>query len=52
MVDETREEQRKMNEETRMLRAEDVAQGALFMFRQPEWCDVISMLLRPHMQLI
>lgn len=52
MVDETPEQQRQMNAEQRMLKAEDVAQAILFMLVQPPWCDVIKMQIRPHLQLI
>lgn len=52
MVDETPEQQRKMNAEGRMLKAEDVARAILFMLVQPPWCDVIKMQIRPHLQLI
>lgn len=52
MVDETPEEQEKMIRECRMLRPEDIAEAMLYLIRQPEWCDVIELKLRPHQQLI
>lgn len=52
MVDESAEEQKKMIAEHRMLESADVARAILFMITQPEWCDVIKMQLRPHLQLI
>ena len=52
MVDETPEQQQRMREELKMLRAEDVANAILFMLCQPPWCDVIQLKLRPHLQLI
>ncbi|MDB6136422.1 MAG: short-chain dehydrogenase/reductase [Verrucomicrobiales bacterium] len=52
MVDETPEEQNRMVEEMRMLKAEDVAQAIVFMLMQPRWCDIIKLQLRPHLQLI
>lgn len=52
MVDETQEEQEIMIKEGRMLRSEDVAEAMLYLIRQPSWCDVIELKLRPHLQLI
>ncbi|MES2707029.1 MAG: SDR family oxidoreductase [Verrucomicrobiota bacterium] len=52
MVDETPERQREMNAGGLMLRAEDVARAILFMLVQPDWCDVIKLQIRPHLQLI
>lgn len=52
MVDESPERQREMIEELLMLRAEDVASAIHFMLCQPENCDVVTLQLRPHLQLI
>jgi NADP-dependent 3-hydroxy acid dehydrogenase YdfG len=52
MVDESAEEQRRMQEEMKMLRAEDIARSILFVLTQPPRCDVITMQVRPHLQLI
>ena len=52
MVDETPEQQRRMQEEGRMLRAEDVARALFFIASQPAGCDVITLQVRPHLQLI
>jgi NADP-dependent 3-hydroxy acid dehydrogenase YdfG len=41
-----------MIEELRMLRADDVANAILFMLSQPENCDVVTLQLRPHLQMI
>ena len=52
MVDESAEEQRRMQEEMKMLRAEDIARSILFVLTQPPRCDVITLQVRPHLQLI
>lgn len=52
MVDESAEQQRKMQEEMKMLRAEDIARSILFVLTQPPRCDVIMLQVRPHLQLI
>jgi NADP-dependent 3-hydroxy acid dehydrogenase YdfG len=52
MVDESLEEQRRMQEEMMMLRAEDIARSILFVLTQPERCDVITLQVRPRLQLI
>ena len=52
MVDETCEQQRRMQEELRMLRAEDVARAIFLIASQPSRCDVIELQVRPHLQLI
>jgi len=52
MVDESLEEQRRMQDEMRMLRAEDVARSIFFVLTQPARCDVISLQVRPHLQLV
>lgn len=52
MVDESPEEQRRMQEELRMLNAEDVARSILFVLSQPERCDIIKIQVRPRLQII
>ena len=52
MVDESLEEQRRMQEELKMLRPEDIACSVLHVLKQPLLCDVIQLQLRPHLQLI
>lgn len=52
MVDESLEEQRRMQDEMRMLRAEDVARSILFVLTQPPRCDIITLQVRPHLQII
>ena len=52
MVDESPEEQARMNREMLMLKAEDVAECIAFMLTRPKWCDVIQLQVRPHLQLI
>lgn len=52
MVDESPEEQRRMQEEMKMLRPEDIARCVLHVLTQPPLCDVIQLQVRPHLQLI
>jgi NAD(P)-dependent dehydrogenase (short-subunit alcohol dehydrogenase family) len=52
MVDETPERQRVMQDEFRMLRADDVARSIAFVVAQPKRCDVIKLQLRPHLQIV
>lgn len=52
MVCESPERQQEMVREMRMLQASDVAQAIVFMLSQPDWCDIIKLQLRPHLQLI
>lgn len=52
MVDETVEQQEEMISELRMMPAEDVARAIHYMLIQPPTCDIISLQLRPHLQLI
>lgn len=35
-----------------MLEAEDIAMSVLFCLAQPKRCDIVSMQVRPHLQLI
>ena len=52
MQKETPAKQRQMEEEMKMLKAEDIAANILYVLTQPKRCDVIVLQLRPHMQLI
>jgi len=52
MVDESVVEQRRMQEEMKMLRPEDIARSVLHVLIQPPLCDVIQLQVRPHLQLI
>jgi NADP-dependent 3-hydroxy acid dehydrogenase YdfG len=46
------EEQRKREEDLKMLKAEDIAACVLYTLTQPKRCDVVSVQIRPHMQSI
>ncbi len=46
------EEQEKLEEKLKMLKAEDVAAAIVYVLSQPERCDVVSLQLRPHLQKI
>lgn len=52
MVDESPEQQKKIQEDLKMLKAEDIARSILFILSQPERCDVITMQVRPRLQII
>lgn len=45
-------EQREKIEKLEMLEAEDIAMSTLFCLSQPKRCDIVSMQIRPHLQLI
>lgn len=45
-------EQRKKIKKMEMLEAEDIAMSVLFCLSQPKRCDIVSMQIRPHLQLI
>jgi len=47
-----KEEQREKVEQMEMLEAEDIAMSVLFCLSQPRRCDVVSMQVRPHLQII
>ena len=49
---ESKAEQRKKIEKMEMLEAEDVAMSVLFCLSQPKRCDIVSIQIRPHLQLI
>jgi NADP-dependent 3-hydroxy acid dehydrogenase YdfG len=46
------QEQRKQEEEGKMLKAEDIAECICFSLTQPRRSDVVWMQVRPHLQLI
>jgi len=52
MQDETPAEQRKMEKDLEMLKAEDIAASILYTLTQPKRCDVIMVQIRPHAQEI
>ena len=52
MVDESKEEQKKLQEEFLMLRAEDIAEAIVFCLTRPKRCDVICLEIKPHRQII
>jgi NADP-dependent 3-hydroxy acid dehydrogenase YdfG len=45
-------EQRKREEQMKMLRAEDIAACVLYTITQPKRCDVVTLQIRPHLQEI
>lgn len=52
MVDETPEQQQEMQDQMRMLRADDIARSIAFVVSQPKRSDVIKLQVRPHLQII
>lgn len=52
MVDRPDREKRQKIEALEMLRPEDVAAAIIFALIQPERCDVVSLAVRPHRQVI
>jgi NADP-dependent 3-hydroxy acid dehydrogenase YdfG len=48
----TKEEQREKIEKMEMLEAGDIAMSILFILSQPPRCDIVSMQIRPHLQII
>lgn len=46
------EEQRKLQEKQEMLKAEDIAACILYAVTQPKRCDVVSVQIRPLLQII
>jgi short-subunit dehydrogenase len=46
------EEQREKQEKEEMLKAEDIAAAIHYCLVQPKRCDVVTLQIRPHMQLI
>jgi NADP-dependent 3-hydroxy acid dehydrogenase YdfG len=47
-----KEEQREKIEKMEMLEAEDIAMSVLFCLSQPKRCDIVSLQVRPHLQVI
>lgn len=47
-----KDEQRENVKKMEMLEAEDIAMSILFCLSQPKRCDVVSMQVRPHLQVI
>lgn len=46
------EEKKKQEESGEMLKSEDIAGAILYVLSQPKRCDVVSIQIRPHLQLI
>nr|WP_294784884.1 SDR family oxidoreductase [uncultured Flavobacterium sp.] len=47
-----KQEQREKVEKLEMLEAEDIAASIVFCLSQPKRCDIVSMQVRPHLQII
>jgi NADP-dependent 3-hydroxy acid dehydrogenase YdfG len=52
MVEQSPSEQRDLIQKHEMLRAEDIAVAVHYVLTQPARCDVVSLQIRPHLQLI
>jgi NADP-dependent 3-hydroxy acid dehydrogenase YdfG len=52
MIEEDSAEQRKKIAAMEMLKAEDIAMSVLYCLSQPQRCDVITLQIRPHLQII
>lgn len=52
MIKEDSDEQRKKIAAMEMLKAEDIAVSVLYCLSQPQRCDIITLQLRPHLQII
>jgi NADP-dependent 3-hydroxy acid dehydrogenase YdfG len=52
MQETTSEEERQKQQTGEMLRAEDIAVCVHYILTQPLRCDVVSVQIRPHLQLI
>jgi len=48
----TKEEHKEKIEKMEMLEAYDIAMSALFCLSQPKRCDIVTMQIRPHLQII
>ncbi|MEO8237624.1 MAG: SDR family oxidoreductase [Flavobacterium sp.] len=48
----TKEEQQEKIDKMEMLEAYDIAMSVLFCLSQPKRCDIVSMQIRPHLQVI
>lgn len=52
MIEEDSAEQRKKIDAMKMLKADDIAMSVLYCLSQPMRCDVITLQIRPHLQII
>jgi NADP-dependent 3-hydroxy acid dehydrogenase YdfG len=52
MVEESPSEQRNLIHKHDVLRAEDIAVAVHYVVTQPARCDIVSLQIRPHLQLI
>jgi NADP-dependent 3-hydroxy acid dehydrogenase YdfG len=52
MQEDTKEEQKEKIDKMEMLEAEDIAISVLFCISQHKRCDIVTMQIRPHLQLI
>jgi len=52
LIDEKPREQRRLENEMRMLRAEDIGDAIAYILALPERCDMMLMQIKPHFQLI
>lgn len=52
MQTDPKEVQQEKIEKMEMLEAEDIAMSVLFCLSQPKRCDIVSMQVRPHLQMI
>lgn len=52
MQEDPKEVQQEKIEKMEMLEAEDIAMSVLFCLSQPKRCDIVSMQIRPHLQII
>jgi NADP-dependent 3-hydroxy acid dehydrogenase YdfG len=52
MVSESPHDLKRMQEDLKMLGAEDIAVSVLYAITQPKRCDVIMMQIKPHQQII
>lgn len=52
MQPDPKEIQKEKIKEMKMLEAEDIAMSVLFCLSQPKRCDIVSMQVRPHLQII
>lgn len=52
MIGQTPEEQRQKQEALEEMKAEDIAEAVYYCVTQPKRCDVVSVQIRPHRQLI
>ncbi len=52
MIDEDLEEQKILQEELLLLKAEDIAEAILFCLTRPKRCEIICIEIKPHRQII